>query len=326
VTAREPRGLTRVFQRSTLADSVVMVLAGALLAGQARVNGSLDRHLGATSADAVLAAFVSFSVGTVVVIAIMAATANARAVLRAWPRHDVRWWYCTGGLGGATLVSVSAAAVPLVGVALLSVCTVAGQTSGSLAVDEIGLASGGRRPLSVNRVVGSALAIGALAIGAIGHRTHGRSSLVGLYIAITAAGFLVAGQQAVNGRLRDATGQASIAATISFLGGTAVLGLGTLGFAVAGKYGDVSWPSQWWCYLGGIGGALYITLGAATVSRLGVLGLTLSSIAGQLLGSVILDLTVPAHGEDLTVATTVGVVLTFIAAAIAARPAKRHSS
>jgi transporter family-2 protein len=305
--------------RSTFADSAVMVVAGALLAGQARVNGSLDRALGGASADAVLAAFVSFSVGTIAVASLMFATPAARGVLRAWPRERVRWWFCVGGIGGAALVSVSAAAVPLVGVALLSVCTVAGQTAGSLAVDEVGLASGGRRPLSANRLVGAALAVVALAIAAIGHSHHTGSDLVGLYVAITAAGVLVAGQQAVNGRLRDATGQASIAATVSFVGGTVILGLATAVVAISGAYLGVSWPTTWWYYLGGLGGALYITLGAATVSRLGVLRLTLASIAGQLLGSVLLDLTVPAHGERLTAATVVGVVLTFVATVVAAR-------
>ena len=292
-----------------------MVLAGALLAAQARVNGALDQRLGATSADSVLVALVSFSLGTVVVFAIVLATRDARRVWTAWPRARVRWWYCLGGIGGASLVSVSAAAVPLVGVALLSVCTVAGQTAGSLVVDEVGLASGGRRPLSGNRIAGAGLAVVALAIGAIGHVRGGVSPA--LYVSIALAGVLVAGQQAVNGRLREATGQASIAAAVSFLGGTFVLAVATGVLAVLGRYPALSWPHELWLYTGGIGGALYITLGAATVARLGVLGLTLASVAGQLLGSVVLDLTVPAAGEHLTTSTVIGVVVTFIAAAVA---------
>lgn len=300
-----------------------MVLAGALLALQARVNGSLAHDLGGSSAQAVLTAAVSFAFGTVVLLVVLACTPSARDVVVRWRFQDVRWWYCIGGLGGAALVSTSAAAAPVIGIALLSVCTVAGQTAGSLAVDEVGLSSAGRRPITRWRVVGALIAVVAMAFGAIGRTAGGASPA--LYVALAGAGVLVAGQQAVNGRLRDATGSAPVAATVSFLGGTLVLGLAVVVLALTGALPTPDWPSEWWLYVGGLGGALYITLGAITVRVLGVLTLTLASVAGQLAGSVVLDLVTPTGNEKLTATTTVSVLLTFVAVVVAARADRSRS-
>jgi transporter family-2 protein len=295
-----------------------MVLSGALLAAQARVNGGLQERLGNTTAIAALVALVSFAVGTFVLLVVLFASRRARTTLRHLPDHadELSWWFFLGGIGGAALVSVSAAAVPIIGVALLSVCTVAGQTAGSLAVDEVGLAPGGKRPITGARLAGAVLAVGALLLATLGH-PHGDFS-VGLVIAITVAGFLVAGQQAVNGRLAVATGEARIAAAVSFVGGTLVLAVLTGLFASAGRLHNLDWPTEPWLYFGGIGGAIYIVLGASTVAALGVLRLTLASVAGQLLGSLLLDAFVPAPGEGLTATTIAGVLLTFVAVAVTA--------
>ena len=62
-------------------------------------------------------------------------------------------WHFLGGLGGAALVLVSAAAAPEVGVALLTVALVCGSTGGSLPVDAAGLGPAGRRPITAPRAV-----------------------------------------------------------------------------------------------------------------------------------------------------------------------------
>jgi transporter family-2 protein len=240
-----------------------MVCSGALLAAQARVNGGLQDRLGGGAAVASLVALVSFSVGTVAVLAVLFASKRARRALKELPQHrqELRWWYFLGGLGGASLVSVSAAAVPIIGVALLSVCTVAGQTAGSLVVDEVGLAPGGKRPISAQRVLGAGIAVVALLIGTAGH-AHGDFSL-GLVVAITIAGFLVAGQQAVNGQLAVVTGEARIAAAVSFIGGTLLLAVVTGVFELLGRLHDLHWPGEFWLYLLGVASRPVARLGVA---------------------------------------------------------------
>ena len=57
---------------------------------------------------------------------------------------------------------------PEVGVALLSVALVCGQTAGSLAADGVGLSPAGRQPVTTGRVAGVALTIAAVVASALG--------------------------------------------------------------------------------------------------------------------------------------------------------------
>lgn len=71
--------------------------------------------------------------------------APARRSRRPLPRSPSAWWWF-GGLGGAFFVATSAHGVPQIGVALVSVCLVAGTTTGALLSDEFGLGPSGRPP------------------------------------------------------------------------------------------------------------------------------------------------------------------------------------
>jgi bacterial/archaeal transporter family-2 protein len=102
------------------------------------------------------------------------------------------------------------------------------------------------------------------------------------------AGCLVGMQAPINARLGRALGTVQ-AATFSFLVGTAVLlllatfvrgGLGTLGHV-----GRV--PS--WALVGGLLGAVYVTVALVAVRTLGASGLTAVVITGQLAISVVID-------------------------------------
>ena len=56
---------------------------------------------------------------------------------------QVRAWHLLGGLGGAMFIAAGAIGAPEIGVALLSVALVCGQTTGSLAADGVGLSPAG---------------------------------------------------------------------------------------------------------------------------------------------------------------------------------------
>jgi len=294
------------------------VVAGVLLAGQAHVNGELDEKMGA----AVPAALVSFVVGTAAIWVVVLVT---RRLKPAWVRlreHRARagrvpLWYLSGGLLGALVVSSSAAAEPLVGVSILFVFLVLGQTVGALVVDAAGIGPGGSQPPSPARVLGTVLAVGAAVIAAVG-QPSGAGGHVGLLAVIVVAGAGVAVQQAANGNLQRVTGEATVAALVSFLVGT--LGLAVLAALVAatGGFPVLHWGvGPWWIYLGGLAGAIFITLAAAIVGLLGVLRLSLATIAGQLLGALGFDAFAPSAGATLAWATVAAVVLTFVAIVVA---------
>jgi transporter family-2 protein len=284
------------------------VVAGALLATQSRINGDLSGALGKAP---VVAAAISFAVGTVALLAYAVATGALTQARRQLAQTPGRWWFRIGGVGGAALVGASAAAVPQVGVALTSVFVVTGQTAGSLAADGAGLGPGGRRALTTARVSGAVLALVALAVGTVGAHSGGLAPL--LLATVVVAGALVAGQQAVNGRLQQVSGSATYAALVSFAGGTVVLLAAALVLGLAGGLPHLVLRGPAWLYLGGLGGAVYITLCTRAVGTLGVLRVSLGSVTGQLAAGLVLDLVAPAAGTHVHPATYAGVALTLAA-------------
>jgi transporter family-2 protein len=301
------------------------VVTGVLLAGQAHVNGELEEKMGA----AVPAALVSFVVGTAAIWAVVAVTRRlrpARARMRERRARDGRvpLWYLSGGLLGALVVASSAAAAPQVGVSILFVFLVLGQTVGALLVDAAGLGPGAARPPSPSRVLGTALAVGAAVIAAAGQPGGSGGHLV-LLVVVVLAGAGIAVQQAANGNLQQVTGEATVVALVSFAVGTLGLAVLAAPLALAGSFGDLHWGvGPWWIYLGGLAGAVFITLAAAIVGLLGVLRLSLATISGQLLGALGFDALAPPAGTDALAWTTVAaVVLTFVAMVVAGlrRPA-----
>jgi transporter family-2 protein len=292
------------------------VASGAVVALQQRVNGELKVELG----DALLTALVSFGTGLVAVIAVVLARASSRAAVARV--RQVPWMQRLGGLGGASLVAVGAAAAPEIGVALLTVGLVAGQTSGGLVVDRMGLGPGGAHGLTAPRIAGAALCLVAVGISVLGDGAREAAPL--LLVLVVAAGFAISIQQALNGRVRRTTGDAGVATLVNFVVGTIALGLGVLlHAAVAGlEVGD--WPgwSEWYLYSGGPMGASFVAVAAVVVRRLGVLRLGLAVIAGQLVGALLLDVLLPVQDQTVELLTVVGVGLTLVAVAVSGRAAR----
>jgi transporter family-2 protein len=285
---------------------LAVVTAGGLLGVQGRVNGELGTRLH----SAVDAALVSFSVGTAILVLVV--LGRDRQGVGRLRRASVRSWWWLGGLAGAAVVGATADGVPQLGIALVSVCIVSGTAVGALAVDAAGLGPGGRHAVTAMRFAGAALAVAAVTIGAVG----GRHAAVrpALVLLLFLAGAASAAQQAANGQVRRVAASTAVASLVSFTGGTVALLLAAVS---AGDLGGRSWPHEWWLYTGGAMGVVYIALAAASVSRLGVLRLSLATVAGQLAGAVLLDLVWPEPGAALRASTVVGAVLTLVAVAVA---------
>ncbi len=290
--------------------------SGALVALQQRLNGQLEVALG----DALLAAVVSFGTGLVcIALYVLLRPQTRRAVRRV---AGTAPWERLGGLGGAMLVGVGAAAAPRLGVALLTVGLVAGQTGGGVFVDRVGVGPGGRRPLTGPRAVGALLCLVAVAVSLLGGGARQAAPL--LVALVVATGFATALQQALNGRVRAATGDAGVATLLNFaVGGLALLA--ALGVRAAGSgLHPGHWPGldHSYLYLGGPFGVTFVAAAAAVVRVLGVLRLGLTVVAGQLVGAVLLDGLAPVRGASLSAATVVGAALTLVAVAVSGRPAR----
>lgn len=315
LTIRDSRRLRQAF------GLLLAVLAGVAIAAQARINGQLAVDLN----DSMLAALISFGGGLLVLVALLPVLPRMRSGLRELPNAvragGLRRWHLLGGLGGATMIASQAVAVDALGVATFTVGIVAGQTVSGLAVDRAGLGPAGPRSVSARRLAGAALVLCAVLITMWGGFTVA-GSRVWLLLLPLVAGVVVAVQQAVNGRVGAASGNAMTATMVNFVVGTAVLSLvWLLSFVVRGGPSGVA--SSPVLYAGGLIGVTFIALAALVVRWIGVLLLGLAAIAGQLIGSVLLDVLVPARAGGLVLTTVIGVAVALIAIGVAAAPARR---
>lgn len=295
-------------------------VGGAVFALQTRVNG----ELGTRSGSAFWAALVSFASGLAVLAVVIAVVPRLRAAAARAARHRLPWWTYLGGLGGATLVALSAVAVPKVGVATFTVGVVAGQAVGGLLVDRAGLGPGGAQAPTASRIAGAALAVAAVAIIRLGHDGGAVSggTVLAILVASTVGGAMGSVQQALNGRVQSATGEPLLAATVNFVTGLVPLAVVFAVVAAAGHGPATAWPPAWWVYAGGVLGIGYILSAIWSVRALGVLRLGLLLVAGQLAGGVLIDLVSPGRTGRPGLLTYVAVVLTVVAVAVAGRQSR----
>jgi transporter family-2 protein len=291
-------------------------VSGVAVAVQSRINGELGVRL----SDGFAAAVVSFGLGLVVLLVLVPAIPGGRrgltALRRALAAGALRPWQCLGGMCGAFLVASQGLTIGTLGVAVFTVAVVAGQSGSSLAVDRAGIGPTGRQPVTRQRLAGAVLTV--LAVGlAVGDRL-GAPGALALALLPLVAGVGTAWQQAVNGQVRAAADSALTATLVNFTVGTVTLLVAfAIDIAVRG-WPTGHLPSEPWLYLGGPIGIVFIAIAAAIVRFTGVLLLGLATIAGQIVGAVLLDLVLPTAASHPGVNTLLGAALTMVAVLIAA--------
>ena len=131
---------------------LLVFVAGGMVAIQAPTNAMLGRAGGSP----VLAALISFAVGTVALLAVWLATRNRPG---AAAFAEVPWYGWIGGLYGAIFVTIAAYAVPKIGVASLIMIGIAGQIVMSLWLDHVGALGLPREPINFGRIAGALLVL-----------------------------------------------------------------------------------------------------------------------------------------------------------------------
>lgn len=321
--------------RLPLAVGLPMAVASGLaIPVQGRINGALGARLG----DGVAAAVVSFSTGLIVMVIVSLVAPRGRAglarILPALRERRFPPYYALAGGIGAFFVFAQSFTVGLLGIALFTVATVTGQTLSGLLVDRLGIGPAGKKSVTGIRVIGCILTIAAVSwavsprFASAGAAASGSAAAAGQadpaalllpVILPVLAGFLMSFQQAMNGTATVHYGTPIAATLVNFIAGTCVLWIAwSVKVAVAGPANPL--PAEWWYYLGGPMGCVFIGLGALLVRSLGVLVTGLGMIAGQLLGSLGLDLLVPTPGTVVEAATVLGTLLTLASIVVATLP------
>ncbi len=267
------------------------VAIGAMTAIQARINGVL----GVRVDDGIVAGFLSFAVGLLVLVVVIPCIPSARAgTARLWSgirRQEIPFWMLLGGACGALTVSTQGVTAGVLGVSLFTVGVVAGQTLHGLVLDRMGFGPAGVVAVTPGRVLGGALALAAVGIS-LGGDVLATAPLWMLLLPF-AAGVGIAWQAATNGRLAQRVRSPMAATLMSFIAGTIALAAAA-SISVAFRGLPNALPAEPWLYLGGLLGFAYILLGAFIVAHTGVLLMGLGSVLGQLSASVVIDLLWPA--------------------------------
>lgn len=293
-------------------------IAGVLVAVQSRVNGGLSQEIG----NGYVSAAVSFGSGLVLLGILMLLSRRGRNGIGKL-RYELRsyhlpWWALLGGAGGAVFVLGQGLVAPTTGIALFTVGIVAGQVFGGLVLDQTGLAPSGKIHPTRLRIVGTALAIVAVlvSVGLDLNNLH----VVWLVVFPVVIGVCVSGQSMVNGLLRSAAESAVAATFVSFIVGTAILVIVAL-ISLAIQGWPTVWPAEPIYYIGGLLGAIFIAIAAILVRTAGVLLLSMSNVAGQLIAAVALEAGLPLAG-GLTTGMLVGSAVALLAVVVAALPSR----
>jgi transporter family-2 protein len=291
---------------------LLAALSGAMIALQARANGELSLRLD----NGLQAALVSFSSGLLIILLITPFSPHIKEGVKnlrtaVANKEIARWKLFAGALGGS-FVAIQTQVVPLIGVAIYSVASIAGQTAMSLVVDRIGLTGGGKKLISPRRVIAAVLTVFAVLVSVWDRIDANNLSL----IAVTAgciAGAVVGVQRALNGQINEYSHQSFTTSLLNFITGTTFLVILILIGVALGKNELSPLPAgPWWIYTGGVIGVIYIAFTSTIVQHLGVLTFTLFSVGGQLAGSLIIDLVSPTDGVSVSAYLIAGLAMTYV--------------
>lgn len=142
---------------TVLVPVLLVLFGGGLIALQAPTNVMLARAGGSP----VLAALISFAVGTAALLAVWLAAPKATA---ASPFGALPWYAWLGGIYGAFYVAVAAYAAPRIGLASLVTIGIAGQILMAIWLDHVGALGLPKDPVSLTRVGGALLVVAGVVL------------------------------------------------------------------------------------------------------------------------------------------------------------------
>jgi transporter family-2 protein len=136
---------------------LIVFFAGGLIAIQAPTNAMLAKAGGSP----VLAALISFVVGTVALTAVWLGSGD-RPSAQAF--SGLPWYAWIGGLYGAVFVGVAAYAAPKIGLASLITIGIGGQIVMALILDHVGALGLSREPINAGRMIGALLVVAGVVL------------------------------------------------------------------------------------------------------------------------------------------------------------------
>ncbi len=298
---------------SKLTAGIFALIAGALIAVQARVNSGLAFEI----ESGIFAALISFGVGLVIISLVTLFNRTNRGKLRdvvqSLSGRRIPFVFALAGAIGGFFVIVQSSIAGLIGISLFSVGVVTGSSISAIILDGRGLLGLEKRPIGLVRIFGTLLAIAGLIVAG----DFARYSFDPLILVAFAAGFGMGFQQAMNGKFGTLAGSAIVPTFFNFLAGSSLIAVALL--LLEGGAVPLSFPTNPLLYLGGVVGVIFIFIQVVVLPKIGALTMGIAMLVGQLVGSVLLDWIVPIAQRELTISTLIGILLAMLGAGLVAR-------
>ena len=128
---------------------IVALAAGVALATQSAINTQLAK---AMSGEAVIATFISFAVGTIVLFFIAWVKTDLWGNLSAIPSQP--WWKLIGGVLGAIVVFTTVLLAPKLGITAMLFFIIVGQLITATTIDHFGLIGMPIREVNITKLIG----------------------------------------------------------------------------------------------------------------------------------------------------------------------------
>ena len=128
---------------------IIALAAGVALATQSAINTQLAK---AMSGEAVIATFISFAVGTIVLFFIAWVKTDLWGNLSAIPSQP--WWKLIGGVLGAIVVFTTVLLAPKLGITAMLFFIIVGQLITATTIDHFGLIGMPIREVNITKFIG----------------------------------------------------------------------------------------------------------------------------------------------------------------------------
>jgi transporter family-2 protein len=294
--------------------AIFAVLIGVVVAIQSRINGQLSVDLNNGLAAALISFLTGLALVTILVFGFKPEREALYRIFTAVRNKQLVTWEVMGGVLGGFFVAAQSAVVPQIGVALFTISVVAGQTISSLLVDKAGLTPSGKERITKPRIFGAIATLIAVAIAVFPDLTNSEFRFLPLTFALI-VGVFASFQQGMNGRVNVVGKRPLATAWLNFASGTIVVVIAlSVDLALGASIGPL--PSNFWVYTGGAAGLIFVAVSAYIIKHLGVLNFSILSIAGQLVGAILIDWLAPAKAGSLNGYLIFGTVLTIISIAV----------
>ena len=128
---------------------IIALAAGVALATQSAINTQLAK---AMSGEAVIATFISFAVGTIVLFFIAWVKTDLWGNLSTVPSQP--WWKLIGGILGAVVVFTTVLLAPKLGITAMLFFIIVGQLITATTIDHFGLIGMPTREVNITKLIG----------------------------------------------------------------------------------------------------------------------------------------------------------------------------